>query len=45
MLTPCIFKRGIIWIVFFVISLVIMPFFAEDNPTPQAPVTSEVKVQ
>ncbi|MGG4496230.1 hypothetical protein [Brevibacillus reuszeri] len=45
MLTPCIFKRGIIWIVFFVISLVIMPFFEEDNPTPKAPVTSEVKVQ
>ena len=45
MLTPCIFKRGIIWILFFVLSLIIIPFFAEDGPTPQAPITPQVKVQ
>ncbi|MGG1660603.1 hypothetical protein [Brevibacillus sp. NRS-1366] len=45
MLTPCIYKRGIIWILFFVLSLVIIPFFSEDGPTPGAPKAPQVKVQ
>ncbi|MBY0050694.1 MULTISPECIES: hypothetical protein [Brevibacillus] len=34
MLTPCIFKRGIVWILFFVLSLVIIPFFSEEGQVP-----------
>ncbi|NQF15108.1 hypothetical protein HPY31_14415 [Brevibacillus sp. HB1.3] len=39
MLTPCIFRRGIAWILFFVLSLVIIPFFSDDGqaPKPSAP--------
>lgn len=40
MFTPCIFKRGIIWVVFFVISMFVIPFFAEEDaksPVPAAP--------
>lgn len=40
MLTPSIFKRGIIWIVFFVISMFVIPFFTEEDakaPVPAAP--------
>ena len=45
MLTPCIFKRGIIWILFFVLSLVIIPFFSEEDPTPGAPAAPQTQVQ
>lgn len=45
MLTPCIFKRGIIWILFFVLSLVIIPFFSEEGPAPGGPATPQTQVQ
>ncbi|WP_212132900.1 hypothetical protein [Brevibacillus sp. NL20B1] len=40
MLTPSVFKRGIIWILFFLLSLVVAPFFTDDSnpaPAPAAP--------
>lgn len=43
MLTPSVFKRGLIWILFFVISLVIVPFFSDDTPTPTAPAAPQVQ--
>ncbi|GEB32586.1 MULTISPECIES: hypothetical protein [Brevibacillus] len=36
MLTPCIFKRGLVWILFFVLSLVVIPFFSDEGQTPPA---------
>ncbi len=42
MLTPCIYKRGIIWLLFFVLSFFIVPFFTEDEPAPQRPTTESV---
>ncbi|MFD2370436.1 hypothetical protein ACFSO0_10890 [Brevibacillus sp. GCM10020057] len=46
MLTPSVFKRGIVWILFFVISLVIIPFFSDDSPTPPpAPAATEATAQ
>jgi hypothetical protein len=42
MLTPCVFKRGFIWLLFFVLSLFVVPFFAEDNPAPQRSTSSSV---
>ncbi|MED1955294.1 hypothetical protein P4V52_00910 [Brevibacillus formosus] len=47
MLTPCIFRRGIAWILFFVLSLVIIPFFSDDDqaPKPPAPATTNATSQ
>ncbi|MEC2131740.1 hypothetical protein P9G84_22700 [Brevibacillus centrosporus] len=45
MLTPSVFKRGLVWILFFVISLVLIPFFSDDSPTPPAPAGTKVTVQ
>jgi hypothetical protein len=45
MLTPSVFKRGLVWILFFVISLVLIPFFSDDSPTPPAPAATKVTVQ
>ncbi|MFY0543983.1 hypothetical protein [Brevibacillus sp. H7] len=42
MLTPCIYKRGIIWLLFFVLSFLIVPFFTEEGPAPQSPATNNV---
>ncbi|WP_400162619.1 hypothetical protein ACAF76_003240 [Brevibacillus sp. TJ4] len=36
MMTPSVFKRGLIWILFFIVSLVVVPFFSDDSPTPPA---------
>jgi hypothetical protein len=36
MMTPSVFKRGLIWILFFIVSLVVIPFFYEESPTPPA---------
>jgi hypothetical protein len=43
MLTPCIYKRAIIWLLFFVLSFIIVPFFGEDEPAPQQPMTNRVQ--
>ena len=43
MLTPSVFKRGLIWILFFIVSLVIIPFFTEDEPAPNAPAAPQVQ--
>ncbi|HZG18200.1 MAG TPA: hypothetical protein VE710_24800 [Candidatus Bathyarchaeia archaeon] len=32
MLTPCFYKRGLIWLLFFVVSLVVVPFFTDSEP-------------
>ncbi|MED4908451.1 hypothetical protein P9761_09525 [Brevibacillus centrosporus] len=45
MLTPSVFKRGLVWILFFVISLVLIPFFSDDSPPPPAPAATKVTVQ
>jgi len=37
MMTPSVFKRGLIWILFFIVSLVIIPFFTEEEPAPGTP--------
>ncbi|MED1744396.1 MULTISPECIES: hypothetical protein [Brevibacillus] len=37
MMTPCVFKRGMIWILFFIISLIVIPFFSDDTPSTPAP--------
>jgi hypothetical protein len=43
MLTPCIYKRGIIWIVFFIISMVVIPFFAEEDAKPPGPAATQLQ--
>lgn len=40
MLTPSVFKRGLVWILFFLISLVLIPFFSDDTEAPPAPVAN-----
>jgi len=43
MLTPCMYKRGIIWLLFFVLSWIISPFVGDDVPTPQQPPSNQVQ--
>ncbi len=32
LLTPCFYKRGLIWLIFFVVSLVVVPLFTDHEP-------------
>ncbi|QQE75161.1 hypothetical protein KDJ56_04305 [Brevibacillus composti] len=45
MLTPCIFKRGVIWILFFVLSMILLPFFGDEAPPKPAPAVNNASSQ
>jgi hypothetical protein len=45
MLTPCVYKRGIIWLLFFVLSFFVVPFFTEGAPSSPRSTSSSVSSQ
>jgi len=44
-LTPCIFKRGLIWILFFIVSFILAPFFSDEEDKPPTPPTQQVQTR